>query len=64
MKSVKFFLLTSLRGIPSAHFEKYSVVAMMYEWPTEDFGVMGPTTSSPQASNGQDATVRWSGSGG
>jgi len=34
----------------------------MYEWLVEDFGVIGPTTSNPKPSNGQDATLGWSGS--
>ena len=55
------------------HFMKYSSFSPLretichsqdYECPSEDFGVNGPTTSNPQASNGHEAIVGCRGSRG
>ena len=63
MKFTTFSFFTSFRDMTFAHLEKKPVAAKMYKWPAKDLG-NGPTTSSPHASKGQEATVGCNGSGG
>ena len=60
--TVSFF--TSRNIATSAYLEKKSVTTRIYECPSKDFKVNGPTTSNPKASNGYEATVGCKGSRG
>ena len=58
--TVSFF--TSQNIATSTYLEKKSITIRIYECPSEDFEVNGPTTSNPQALNGYEATVGCKGS--
>jgi len=62
MKLITLVVLTSASGITSAHFEKQLVIRINRS-PFTDGGLMGPITLIPHASNGHEATMRWSNSG-
>ena len=59
---VSFFTLQNTATL--AHLEKQLIGARIYECPSKDFSVNGPTTSNPQASNGHEATIGCRGFGG